>query len=333
MKGSGWLWLFLGLFLLAALAQTDPEPSFQTTAEIERRGKKIVVVKTGPDDPPALIELRDLYGGVVTALDPETKRLWIGEQVFVTDRLTRYWQEGKEVFFEALRVGQEVRLEVAEQNDGALKAFDVQIGAKPEGPSLVRSLFADPPPFRVQIGFGEDARAYGAIARVEQIRQVNDFVFLTGGTARYLEEEDRLELDLKPAPRAVEVQQGQSRAWGSRLDYDNESGEARISGPIELERSGEKPLQGGAQRMIYNVDEEILQLFGGVRLVQEGRTTTAEVALVREKDRVAYLFGTQAQPVRSQNKDGFVEGTRLLYHLDSGDVVVLEGIKGEFQEP
>jgi hypothetical protein len=37
--------------------------------------------------------------------------------------------------------------------------------------------------------------------------------------------------------------------------------------------------------------------------------------------------------VRSQDKDGFVEGTRVLYNLDTGDVVVLEGVKGEFQDP
>ncbi|GIW27993.1 MAG: hypothetical protein KatS3mg070_1356 [Meiothermus sp.] len=327
-----WFWLLLGL-LLVAIAQQEPEPSFQTTAEIERRGKKIVVVKTGPDNPPAIIELRDLYGGVITALDAEKKSLRLGAREFTTDTLTRFWLEGKPVQFTDLKVGQQVRLEAAEQNDGSLRAFDVQIGGKPEGPSLSRSLFADPPPYRVQITFGEDARAFGAIARVEQIREVNDFVFMTGGTARYIEEEDRLELELKPAPRAVEVQQGKSKAWGSRLDYDNQSGDARVTGPIELERTGEKPLQGSAQRMIYNVDDEILRLFGEIKLVQDGRTSTAESAVVREKDRIAYLYGRKDKPVRSQNKDGFVQGTKVLYHLDSGDVVVLEGVQGEFQEP
>ncbi|GIW37939.1 MAG: hypothetical protein KatS3mg074_337 [Meiothermus sp.] len=156
---------------------------------------------------------------------------------------------------------------------------------------------------------------------------------MTGGTARYIEEEDRLELELKPAPRAVEVQQGKSKAWGSRLDYDNESGNARVTGPIELERTGEKPLQGSAERMVYNVDDEILHLFGSIKLVQDGRTSTAESAVVREKDKVAYLFGSKEKPVRSQNKDGFVEGTRVLYNLDTSDVVVLEGVKGEFQDP
>jgi hypothetical protein len=328
-----WPWLVSGLLLLVAIAQQEPEPSFQTTAEIERRGKKIVVVKTGPDNPPAIIELRDLYGGIITALDSEKKTLSLGEQLFATDKLTRYWHQGKQVQFADLKVGQQVRLEAAEQNDGSLKAFEVRIGESREGPSLVRSLFADPPPFRVQITFGEDARALGAIARVEQIRGVNDYVFMTGGTARYIEEEDRLELELKPAPRAVEVQQGKSKAWGSRLDYDNESGNALVAGPVELERAGEKPLQGSAERMVYNVDDEALTLFGAIRLVQDGRTSTAQGALVREKDRIAFLYGSKDKPVRSQNKDGFVEGIRVLYNLDTGDVVVLEGVKGEFQDP
>lgn len=328
-----WFWLALAVWLLMGLAQQEPEPFFQTTAEIERRGKRIVVVKTGPDNPPAIIELRDLHGGVITALNAEKKSLSLGDQQFMTDNLTRFWREGRAVQFTDLKVGQQVRLEVAEQMDGSLRAFDVQIGGKPEGPSLIRSLFADPPPFRVQITFGDDARAFGAIARVEQIRGVNDLVFMTGGTARYLEEEDRLEIELKPAPRAVELQQGKSRAWGSRLDFDSESGDARVLGPIELERSGEKPLQGSAQSMIYNVDDEILRLFGEVSLVQDGRTTTADSAVIREKDRVAYLFGSKDRPVRSQNRDGFVEGARLLYNLDTGDVVVLEGVRGEFQDP
>lgn len=328
-----WFWLLLGL-LLVAIAQQEPEPSsFQTTAEIERRGKKIVVVKTGPDNPPAIIELRDLYGGVITALDIEKQSFRLGEREFTTDKLTHFWIEGQPAQFTDLKLGQQVRLEAAEQNDGSLKAFDVQIGGKPEGPSLSRSLFADPPPYRVQVSFGEDAKAFAAITRVEQIRGVNDFVFMTGGTARYIEEEDRLELDLKPTSKAVEIQQGQSKAWGSRLDYDNQSGDARVAGPIALERRGEKPLQGSAQGMIYNVDDEILRLFGEISLLQDGRTSTADTAVVLEKDRIAYLYGSKDKPVRSQNKDGFVQGTKLLYHLDSGDVVVLEGVQGEFQEP
>lgn len=325
-------WFLLGLLLLSAIAQQDPEPSFQTTAEIERRGKKIVVVKTGPDNPPAIIELRDVYGGPIVALEPTKKTLKVGAKEFFTDKLTQFSQAGKTIKFEDLKVGQQVRLEAAEQNDGSLRAFDVQIGGKAEGSSLSRSLFADPPPFRVQISFGEDAKAYGSIARVEQVREVNDFVFMTGGTAKYLEDEDRLELNLKPEPKSVELQQGKSTVFGSRLDYDNESGEADVKGPIALSRKSDKPLTGASDRMVYNVDDEILRLFGAVKLEQDGRTTTADSAIVREKDRLAFLFGSKDKPVRSVNKDGFVEGTKLQYNLDTSDVVVLEGVKGEFQD-
>ncbi|MDX2007467.1 MAG: LPS export ABC transporter periplasmic protein LptC, partial [Meiothermus sp.] len=206
-------------------------------------------------------------------------------------------------------------------------------GAKPEAERLTRSLFADPAPARVQITFGTDAKAFGAIARVTSIRDLNDFVTMTGGTARYVQEEDRLEMNLRPSPKSIELQQGRSKSWGSRLEYDNQSGEARVSGPIEIERSGDKPLTGTAKEMIYNVDDEILRLFGEIRLVQDGRTSTAESAVVREKDRTAFLFGTKEKPVKSVNKDGTVEGTRLQYNLDTGDVVVLEGVKGEFRDP
>jgi lipopolysaccharide export system protein LptA len=185
----------------------------------------------------------------------------------------------------------------------------------------------------VQITFGTDAKAFGAIARVVNIREFNDFVTMTGGTARYLEAEERMEINFQPGPKAVELQQGKSKSWGSRLDYDNQSGDARVVGPIEIERSGDKPLTGSAKDMIYNVDDEILRLFGEVKLLQDGRTSTAESAVVREKDRIAFLYGTKEKPVKSINKDGTVEGTRLQYNLDTGDVVVLEGVKGEFRDP
>ncbi|WP_436411085.1 LptA/OstA family protein, partial [Thermus scotoductus] len=150
-------------------------------------------------------------------------------------------------------------------------------------------------------------------------------LFLSGGEARYLEEEGRLEL--RPAPGKVAVAQGQVRVEGQRLRYQNDTGEALLEGPLEVRREGEKPLSGKAGSLRYLLDEDRLWLLGGVELTQGGRTTKAERALLREKEGYAFLYGK----VESRDERGVVRGERVRYALKSGEVVVLGGVAGEFR--
>ncbi|MFN3179666.1 MAG: LPS export ABC transporter periplasmic protein LptC, partial [Thermus sp.] len=139
------------------------------------------------------------------------------------------------------------------------------------------------------------------------------------------EEEGRLEL--RPAPGKVAVVQGQVRVEGQRLRYQNDTGEALLAGPLEVRREGEKPLTGKAGSLRYLLDEDRLWLLGGVELTQEGRTTKAERALLREKEGYAYLYGG----VESRDEKGLVRGERVRYALKSGEVVVLGQVRGEFR--
>jgi lipopolysaccharide export system protein LptA len=151
-------------------------------------------------------------------------------------------------------------------------------------------------------------------------------LFLSGGEARFLEEEGRLLLD--PRPGEVWVIQGAVRAKGSRLRYRNDTGEALLAGPLEVQREGEKPLKGRAGSLRYLLEEDRLWLLGGVEFTQGGRTTKAERALLREKEGYAYLYGG----VESRDERGFVRGERVRYALRTGEVLVLSRVQGEFRD-
>ncbi len=191
----------------------------------------------------------------------------------------------------------------------------------------VRFVFYDPPPYRVTVRFGEDARAYAALAFVEQPDEGGGTVALAGGEARYQEAEDRLVYELRAEPGAVAIEKGKLKAEGRRLDYDNRAGLARLAGPVRFERPGENSLKGEAQTLLYRVEEGELWLVGEVAIEQGSRRTLARLARVDEEKGLAYLEG---DPVRSTAPGEELAGRRLVYDLESGEIWVLEGIAGKF---
>ena len=187
-------------------------------------------------------------------------------------------------------------------------------------------VFYDPPPYRVTVRFGEDARAYAALALVDQPDQGGGTVALAEGEARYSEAEDRVLYELRSEPGAVAIEKGKLRAEGRRLDYDNETGVARVLGPVAFRREGPNPLKGRAQALLYRVEEGELWLLGGVAIEQGKRKTHADRALVDEARGLAFLEGT---PVKSQAPGEELVGKRLVYDLESGELWVLEGVAGK----
>ena len=190
-------------------------------------------------------------------------------------------------------------------------------------------IFYDPPPYRVRVRFGENAEAFAALALVDQPDEGEGTVVLAGGEAKYLEAEDRVSYEIRAEPDAVEVKKGRFRAFGRRLDYANGPGLARIQGPVRFERSGETPLEGEAETLLYRVEDDELWLFGKVRVVQGERETRAERAWVREKEGVAYLYG---QPVESTAPGETIRGEVVLYDLETGEIWVIGGIEGRFAD-
>jgi len=301
--------LGLALALLLALAQE----AFRPEVELVRKEKKVVAWVSGEEDSLFYADYGDLLVGELEALG-ET-------QVTVGGRA--FFRDGGSAVEEGLRGGD--RVEAAYNPDltreGLPHLLRLRRAGEGKGERYLRLVLFDPR--GVEVRLGEAVRASGPLAVVE--RGSEETLSLSGGNARYLEEEGRLEAN--PVPGEVYVEEGATRVKGRRLRYQNDTGEALLEGPLEVKREGEKPLSGKAERLRYLLDEEALWLFG-VEFVQGGRTTKADRALVREKEGFAYLFGN----VESRDEKGFVRGERVRYALEKGEVVVLGQVAGEFRE-
>jgi hypothetical protein len=300
--------LLLGLFW--ALAQEVYRPE----VELTRKDKRVVAWVSGEEGSLFYADYGDLWVGVLRDLAPG--RVQVGERAFFRD-------EGS-VLEEGLRVGD--RVEAAFNPDlereGLPYLMRLRRAGEGRGERYLRLVLFDPK--GVEVRLGEGVRATGPLGVVERAGQ--EELFLSGGEARYLEAEGRLEL--RPALGEVLVEEGAVRVKGSRLRYQNETGEAFLEGPLEVRREGEKPLSGKAGSLRYLLDEDRLWLLGGVEFTQGGRTTRAERALLREKEGYAYLFGG----VESREEKGLVRGERVRYALRTGEVVVLGQVAGEFRE-
>ncbi|WP_460387405.1 hypothetical protein [Thermus thalpophilus] len=302
--------LGLGLLLLCALAQE----AFRPEVELVRKDKKVVAWVSGEEDSLFYADYGDLYLGELKERGQD--KAVVGEKAFFLDA-------GSAVD-EGLKPGDMV--EAAYNPDftreGLPHLLRLRRAGAGKGERYLRLVLFDPK--GVEVRLGSEVRATGPLAVVE--RGSEETLFLSGGSARYLEEEGRLEV--RQAPGEVAVEEGATRVKGRRLRYQNDTGEALLEGPLEVRREGEKPLLGKANSLRYLLDEEALWLLG-VEFTQVGRTTKAERALVREKEGFAYLFGN----VESRDEKGFVRGERVRYALERGEVVLLGRVAGEFREP
>lgn len=318
------------LLMLLALAQEFVPP----TAELERRDKKIIAQQTDPKGT-FVIDYGDVAVGQLAVLDLEKKTLTLeGGGGFWLAPDSRLVEKGQAITLDKLQVGD--YLELAYNNNNKNQEGQAQImrlnlldtlPQEATAETYVRFVLSDPRPSRVQIQFGDDTLAFGNLAVVE--KGLQEAVSLSDGSATFNAEDFSLEFAPRNTPGSVELRQGKSVVFGSRLDYDNATGKAAVTGPVRLERTSNEPLKGSAQSMVYDVDSEDLQLSGGLQLDQNDRKTTADTAIVREGEGFAYLYGN---PVRSEGPRGVVEGKRVRYSLENGDIVVLEGIRAEFDD-
>lgn len=131
---------------------------------------------------------------------------------------------------------------------------------------------------------------------------------------------------------SVTLVQGRTRVVGSRFFLDREENVGTMDGPIALTREpaaeGEEPLTATASSMTFAVDEQRATLQGDVRVTSDERTTTGESLTLDEEAGTAVLTGSPARSVRGAD---VLEGARLLYYLDSDDVVVIGNVAGELE--
>ncbi len=302
------LGLLLGLVF--GLAQEVYRPQ----VELVRKDKRVVAWVSGEEGTLFYADYGDLFVGELRGLSEA--RVQVGERTFFRD--------GESAVEEGLRLGEQVEAAFNQdlEREGLPYLMRLRRAGEGRAERYLRLVLFDPK--GVEVRLGEEVEARGPLALVERGGQ--EELFLSGGEARFLEEEGRLLLD--PKPGEVWVAQGAVRVKGSRLRYLNDTGEAFLEGPLEFQREGEKPLKGRAGSLRYLLDEDRLWLLGGVELAQGGRVTKAERALVAEKEGYAYLYGG----VESRDERGFVRGERVRYALKTGEVVVLARVSGEFRE-
>ncbi len=133
-------------------------------------------------------------------------------------------------------------------------------------------------------------------------------------------------------PRVTLVQ-GRTEVVGSRFFLDRNVDEGVMDGPIELTRAAEEPgsgqpLTATADQMSFAVGEQRATLVGSVQVTSEERVTSGDSLELDEEAGTAILVGN---PARSVKGSDVLEGNRLLYYLDSDDVVVIGNVTGELE--
>lgn len=129
----------------------------------------------------------------------------------------------------------------------------------------------------------------------------------------------------------VTLTQGRTTVTGTRFLLEPDSDIGVMDGPVALERTAEgnsPALTGEAEQLEFDLESDRTTLIGGVRMVSEGRISEADRLELDEAAGVAVLTG---DPARSTEGEDVLEGERLIYYLDTNDVVVEGNVRGVVQ--
>lgn len=132
-------------------------------------------------------------------------------------------------------------------------------------------------------------------------------------------------------PQVVMVQ-GRTTVEGTRFFLDRDEDVGVMDGPISLVRSAEsadqQPLTAVSESMSFAVGEQRATLTGAVIVTSQDRSTSGDTLELDEDAGTAILTGS---PARSVKGSDVLQGNRLLYYLDSDDVVVIGNVTGEIE--
>ncbi|GGJ80992.1 LptA/OstA family protein [Deinococcus aquiradiocola] len=313
-RGRRARWLALAL-LGMALAQTQPTPTQPMTPPTTQPALDTPTPQVAPDAPApdAPADGTDDTGTSVS--------------------LTRTAKDGRKRLITVQRTG-------TSDATGIFTACQPLDDDPPGTPTI--SVFSESGAGGVRVSIDKNV-IVAPLAIVTQQDSGDGHIEVSAGTARYLDAAppgatDRLsrcevEAKAQPAPDTVTVTQGKTRLNGSRLVYDESDGVARIEGPITFSRqNGASTLTGTSGSIEVNVDDESTTLVGNVTLRDGSRTSTAERVEYDDTANVAILRGTPAAPARSVTSDQTLTASVIRYNLDTGSVVAVGPIGGEFQD-
>lgn len=132
-------------------------------------------------------------------------------------------------------------------------------------------------------------------------------------------------------PPEVSLEQGRTTVTGARFFLDREDDVASMDGPVTLNRAGEDdapPLEADADGMDFDLDTDRTTLTGNVEVRSEDRVSRSDTLELDEPAGVAVLRG---DPATSTQDGDEVQGSTLIYDLETNDVVVEGGVSGSFQ--
>lgn len=140
-----------------------------------------------------------------------------------------------------------------------------------------------------------------------------------------------IEEQIRDEAGQVIVEQGRTTVFGTHFELPAGADEGRLLGPISLTRvteSGEDQLTAEADELTVVIESQDATLHGGVTVHSAERVTTADTLDLDEEAGTATLKGL---PARSVKGSDIVEGSVLLYYLDTDDIVVIGGVQAEFE--
>ena len=317
MNGGNWTirtrWLALALLGLA-LAQTTPAPAPPPTPVLPPAdsASSAETAPPTPDPDPAAPAPEDLGSAV---------------------SLNRTAKDGTKRLITVVRTGQT-------DETGIFASCEALSGDPPDTPTV--SVFSETGPGGVRVTIDKNL-IVAPLAVVTQKEGGDGHIEVSSGTARYLDAvpdgaKDRLsrcevEATPKTLPDTVNVTQGKTRLKGSKLVYDDSDGVARIEGPITFSRQNKaSTLTGGSSTIEVNVDDKTTTLVGNVTLKDGDRTSSAGRVVYDDAANVAILTGTPDSPARSVTPDQTLTASVIRYNLDTGSVVAVGPIGGEFED-
>lgn len=141
---------------------------------------------------------------------------------------------------------------------------------------------------------------------------------------------------------AVQIKQGNTILQGKKLTYQASTGIALIEGPVTFKRDateGREALEGKADKIEVNVDNEQTLLIGSVEIKTGSRTSKADKVEYNDAKGEARLYPSDNYPARTvskaANKEEWLEIKKgsIYYNLETNEVSIRNGdIKGEWKE-